>query len=361
MASFDNLRVLITGACGVTSRAVVRSLRMSEEFATSAFIGTDTCENTYGLYEGLYEKIYKVPHTHHASYSTMMIAILEKERIDVAIIIPELEVLTWAKQLFPVKYVVPPLAFCENSINKATLYKNLEGTGWIPRYAIVSREQLLQGNTDKFNQEYPLWIRDFSSGSTSGKGALKVQNAEELKAWVILNPAIDQFMLTEFLEGGNFACHLLYHHGTLKKIACYERLVYFMGRVAPSGVTGNIAKGKLINQPALVEVATQAIQKICTDYNIEMNGIVAVDMKADKEGKPFITEINIRHVAATSAFASAGFNLAAYQLLLVLGKEDLLSNELERKFPPDNLLLRDIDGIPTWVASHQEPELGSFI
>lgn len=361
MANFDSLRILITGACGVTSRSVVRSLRMSQEFSQSVLIGTDTCENTYGLYEGLYAKIYKVSHTNQDSYQQEMESIIQQEQIDVAIIIPELEVLTWARISFPVRYVVPPLAFCEQSINKAILYKNLEGSGLIPTYDIVSRELLLAGNTGALQDQYPMWIRDFSSGSTSGKGALKVHHADELKAWVVLNPMIDQFMLTAFLGGGNYACHLLYHHGELKKVACYERLVYFMGRVAPSGVTGNIAKGRLLNHPALVDAAKKAIDKICSDQNVIMNGIVAVDMKANDDGQPFITEINIRHVAATSAFASAGFNLAAYQLLLALDREDLLSPELEKEFPKDNLLLRDIDGTPRWVASHRELNLGESI
>jgi hypothetical protein len=56
-------------------------------------------------------------------------------------------------------------------------------------------------------------------------------------------------MASEFLPGRNLACLLLFHAGRLIKLGCYERLVYFMGHTALSGVTGNIAQGRLINDP----------------------------------------------------------------------------------------------------------------
>ncbi len=47
------MRILITGACGVTPRAIARSLGMSELLRDASLIGTDRGGNWYGFYEGL--------------------------------------------------------------------------------------------------------------------------------------------------------------------------------------------------------------------------------------------------------------------------------------------------------------------
>jgi hypothetical protein len=355
-----NLRILITGACGVTSRAVIRSLKQSINFSEATYIGTDICENIYGLYEGLFNKIYKVPHSNHADYKNIMNSIISKEQIDVAIIIPELEVIEWATNIYPVKYLVPHKDFCMNVINKGLLYETLKNTGLVPKFEILKKDDILNNHLGNFSA-YPLWVRDFSSGSTSGKGALKVDSIEELQAWIIINRNIDKFMIAKFLSGGNYACHLLYHNNEIVKIASYERLVYFMAKVVPSGISGNIAQGRLINNREIVEVSKKAIEFICKKNNCIMNGIVAVDLKADKNNQPYVTEINIRHVAATSAFAAAGVNLAEYQLLLALDKKDLIEKDIEKQFPQTNRILRDIDGLPIWVANYKELYVGDSI
>jgi len=354
------MNILITGACGVTSRSVLRSLKQSSVFWDATFIGTDTCENTYGLYEKLYTKIYKVPRFDAPDYIKIISDIIIREEIEVAIIISELEVLEWAKHRFPTKYVVPPLEFCQHSINKATLYSILENSGMVPKFEILHRDEIQKGNIGKPNT-YPLWIRDFSSGSTSGKGALEIKSIDEAQAWITINSNIDRFMITEYLSGGNYACHLLYHNNKLIKTGSYERLEYFMKRVSPSGITGNISKGRLINNKKITEVATRAITLICKKINVQMNGIVAVDLKADNDGNPYITEINIRHVAATFAFASAGFNLAEYQLLLAINKPELLDTSIEKEYPVNNMILRDIDGLPIWIENYREPAIGEAI
>ena len=41
------------------SRAI-KKIRLSEKYKDSILIGTDICDNTYGLYEGIFEKIWRV-------------------------------------------------------------------------------------------------------------------------------------------------------------------------------------------------------------------------------------------------------------------------------------------------------------
>ena len=167
-------------------------------------------------------------------------------------------------------------------------------------------------------------------------------------------------MLSEYLPGRNFACHLLYDRGKIVKIACYERTEYFMARTAMSGITGNISKGRLINDDRLVIAANKAVQVILQKTNETMHGIVAVDFCESTDDKPMITEINLRHVAATYSFAAAGFNLSEAQLLLTLGRREELGPE-EATYPERNMILRDIDGAPIWLSDYKELAVGDCV
>lgn len=342
------LKILVTGACGVTSRSVVRSLLMSKKFSGCRFIGTDIGDNLYGFYEKLYERIYKVPHVSSREYRTTIERVIKEEQIDAAVVIPELEVVFWSLHQFPIPYLVPPPKFSESIVSKRSLYDMLNGTGLIPAYLIASRKQI---HNSEFHNPlgYPCWVRDFARGSTSARGAFMASSLEQLTAWIAINQGTEDFMLSEFLPGRNYACHLLYNHGALLKVGIYERLEYFMNKVAVSGITGNISRGRLVNNQAVKANAVKAVEIISENNRETMHGLIAVDLRADHKGNPLITEINIRHVACTSAFASAGFNLSEYQMLCTLKRADEIDSEVEKIYPEDNLILRDIDGPPIWI------------
>jgi carbamoylphosphate synthase large subunit len=351
------MNILITGACGVTSRAIVRSLKVSPKFKQCHFLGTDICENVYGIFEGLYDRIYKVPSSSSPNYREKIEQIIQKEYVDAAIITPEPEVLYWAENPLDVSVIVPPPKFCRIAINKSKLYKSINGTDLIPNYDIISKNDLLIGNLGAFNK-YPIWVRDFSEGTTSGKGAFKVNNQRELEAWIILNQNIERYLVSEFLPGNNYACHLLYCEGKLLRVASYERLVYFMGHTVMSGISGNISRGRLINNSIVRNVAEESVDAICKITGETMHGLVTIDMKCNDRGKPMVTEINLRHVAATSAFASAGCYIAQDQLLCALGKAADVSAPIEVQYPPNNMILRDIDGTPIWLSDYAPLKIG---
>ena len=351
------MRVLITGACGVTSRAVARSLRIGRSFPDLYLVGTDICENPYGLYEGLFDRIYRVPRVTDSRYGALMSELCRQEQLEAAIVIPELEVLYWSERGFPIPACLPPADFCQIAVSKRRLYEALAGTGLVPAFRICSRAELAEEPLRSWNA-FPCWVRDFSEGTACGKGSLLAHNADEIRAWATLNSGIDHFMLSDYLPGRNFACHLLYGHGRVVKIASYERTEYFMARTAVSGVTGNISKGRLVNDARLPTAAKQAVASVLKQNGEVMHGIVAVDFREARDGEPLITEINLRHVAATYSFAAAGFNLAEAQLLLTLGRVDEVG-PVETTFPEHNIILRDIDGQAIWVADYKELPVGS--
>ena len=165
-------------------------------------------------------------------------------------------------------------------------------------------------------------------------------------------------MVSEFLPGRNIACLLLYHRGHLVKMGCYERLEYFMAKTVLSGISGNISQGRLINDSAATKVAMRAVDELCRHSGDTMHGLVTVDMRTDASDAPMVTEINLRQVAAASAFAEvAGANIAEAQLLATF--EDLDSiGPVEVKFPSGNRLFRDIDGLPVFVDTYRPLGMG---
>ncbi|MBD5226360.1 MAG: hypothetical protein HDS68_10450 [Bacteroidales bacterium] len=352
----DKINVLVTGACGVTSRSVVRALNKSEFFKNRCnFIGTDVCYNLYGIYEGLYSKVYKVPGYNAPEYREIMQRIIDENNIEYAVIIPEPEVLYWSEHPFNVKFHRIPPKFAKSVLSKFSLYSLLEGTGLTPRFQLVPKNV----TPDSIHLTFPMWIRDYSEGTTSGMGSFMPKNFEQLSAWLKINEHVDTFMLSEYLPGRNLACFLLYDNGKLLKYGVAERQTYLMAKVAVSRITGNTSQGKLLNDTRVLDVARRAVEKICERTGETMNGLVVVDLKEDANGLPMVTEINIRHVAFTSSFANGGLNFAETQFLLLTGQPEKISEELTLEFPEDNLILRDVDGLPIYLSHFKDAEIGA--
>lgn len=154
-------RILITGACGVTSRSVVRSLNKSDYFANRCeFIGTDICYNLYGVYEGLYKKVYKVPGIKDSTYRSVMQRIIDENHIEYAIIMPEPEVLYWSVNPFDINFLRIPPIFAKFVLSKLNLYRLLQKTGLTPKFQLVDKK-LIQNSLNCVKLDYPMWIRDY--------------------------------------------------------------------------------------------------------------------------------------------------------------------------------------------------------
>lgn len=353
-----NYRILVTGACGVTSRSVVRALQKSEIFRDRCvFIGTDICNLVYAPYEGLYKKVYYVPPFNDSSYTETMNRIIKENDIEYAIVIPEPEALFWSDHPFPCKFMRIPPKFGHEVLSKRKLYENLVGTGLTPNFQVVDKDALFADESN-VKISYPLWIRDYSEGTTSGRGSFLADNYKHLKSWVEINDKVDTFMLAEYLPGRNLACFLSYDNGELLQYGVAERVQYVMSKVAISGVTGNTSFGRLLNDNKVFEIALAGVNKILEITGETMNGLVVVDLKEDENATPLITEINLRHVAFTSTFANAGLNFCETQMLCLTNQKDMIEIKGTKIFPENNAMLRDVDGLPIYLENFQMPNKG---
>jgi carbamoyl-phosphate synthase large subunit len=148
---------------------------------------------------------------------------------------------------------------------------------------------------------------------------------------------------------------MLFLDDELLKFACAERIKYFAGHLVLSGITGNTCEGRLINDERVRETAEKCLRLLGKKTGETLRGVLTVDLRESRDGTLLVTEVNLRHVAFTSAFAAGGANMAEAQLLATMG----LTDKIDRKeviFPSENLFLRDIDGLPLWVENWQDPK-----
>lgn len=354
------MKILITGACAVSARSVLRSLKMSKIFGDSEFIGWDACTLLYGVYAGAFNRLYKVPNVSSPDYEKVTREVLEKERPDAVIFVPEVEVVYWSQREIGIPCLLPPPGFSQLAISKERVFEALKETDLVPKHFSATASSIKQ---DGFVNSlgFPVWIRDGGAGTASAKGAFKAQSHEDLKAWCQINSGIEQFQLSEFLPGSNYGCFCLFKNGRLVKMCQAERIEYIMAKVAVSGITGNTSRGRLLNNPDIKKVALEVIDRLCKKTGEVMNGLVVVDMKCREDGYPVATEINLRHVAFSSMFASAGFNVSEYQLLLALNRDNEISPEVARDYPEGNLMLRDVDGEPIYVEKPMTLKMGECV
>lgn len=349
----SNKKILISGAGGVTGRAIIRSLRESVKYRNSRIIGTDIFENLYGLHNKYTDILYKVPKSSDPKYRSSFESIVDKERPDAIIISTELEALFWSdKELDNSK--LPSFEITSFLASKGSLYEHLANTDLIPKSMVLSEKDfnsLLDiKETDFKNQD--IWIRSFDLGSTSAKGASKISTRSDFDTWKGLNPETKEILVSELLPGRNFAHNLLIDNGEIIANAIYERLEYFGAKNIPSGISGNISKGKIINPEYLLPFSRRLVNFTNSIYgNENFNGLITIDYKEDFNKLPKITEVNLRHTAATHAFALAGINMAELQVDHILGNPININHP---EIPEDNMFFRDIDGIPWYTEDINE-------
>lgn len=342
-------KILVTGVGGPTPRSFVRAVKNfggndAEQFR---FIGADCNPLAYGLYDKtLFETCYLVPRATEDDYWPSINEIIGKENISGAIVLPEVEVLEWAKSASnlnrELKVHLPDYHLANTLVNKHRLHEILEDTSWVPKFRKVDPDNY---DYKKLSDEVGdvFWIR--STEGSSGLGSLKIESESALSQWISINEGVKEFIATEYLPGRNMACKMLYFDGALARTACAERVHYIMAKVAPSGITGNTSFGRLINEPGLVKISEETLEFISAEIDSQLNGIFTVDFKEDMNGVPKITEINIRHVAFTSSIAAGGANLPM-DTLAHLFNGPLTPRRVDYTYDNGLIFLRDVDSLP---------------
>lgn len=343
------MNILITGVGGPTPRSFARAIKEIGSLNSAKLFGTDINRYAIGLYQHpLFEQCFLTPRSSDPGYWEFTEQLISKYAIDIAVILPEAEVLVWSRRQatgsLPCKALIPNIILAETLIDKAALVQLLESHGLVPASVDVNpNNPHLQSNIEE-KLSYPFWVR--SATGSSGLGAFKVQSYKDLQNWIDINPEVTNFLASEYLPGRNLACKLLYYEGQLIRAACAERVNYIMAKTSPSGITGNTSFGRLLNDKAVFETGRKAMEIVFEKTMAPKHGFFTVDLKEDATGRPFLTEINVRHVAFTSAFAAGGANFCEDTIRLLNNDLTFDRNFNLYHFEEGLIFLRDVDAEP---------------
>ncbi|MCF6222653.1 MAG: hypothetical protein L3J34_02880 [Flavobacteriaceae bacterium] len=355
------MKILITGVGGPTPRSFAIALKKYSRYKKFEFIATDINPLSIGLYQKeLFQKSYVIPRASDPDYWKVIEQVIKENDIEFAVILPELEVMEWSKRqdqnTLPCKVLLPNHKMSELLVDKAKMTELLKDLDIVPKSVAFKRDESnLKKISDKLG--YPYWVR--SSSGTSGLGSLKIEDENSLKNWIHINPEVHDFLASKFLSGRNLACKMLYYDGKLLRAAIGERVNYIMAKVAPSGITGNTSFGRLLNEPSIFEEAKRAMEYMFEHTGANQHGFFTVDFKEDENGKPYITEVNVRHVAFTQCFAAGGANFAEDTMRLLDNDSDFDRSFKLYEFEKDLIFLRDVDSLPILMKEKDLLGMGS--
>ena len=348
------MKILITGVGGPTPRSFAQALIKYSRYAHYELVATDCDPYAIGLYmPSLFNQSYVIPKATDPDYWSVIEEIIANEQIEYAAVMPELEVLEWAKRSIdnrlPCKVILPDYNLATHLVDKALLTGILEPHGLAPASFVITREEV--NEKEAFKLPYPFWIR--SATGSSGRGALKINSLSELRNWMEISSSVKKFLASEYLPGRNLSCQMLYHHGSLIRSAVAERIKYIMSKTAPSGISGNTSYGRLINDSDVFHVAEKAMEIMMEKRNSRKHGFFTVDLKEDKDGHPKVTEVNIRHVAYTQCYAAGGANFPE-DMMRLLHNDPTFDRAFKLyEFEPDMIFLRDVDEQPIIMKESQ--------
>ncbi len=313
-------RILVTGAGGSAAFNFITSLRLAKE--KFYIVGTDV--KPFFLELSDCQKKYIIPPVSSNLYLSKLNAIIKKERIDFVHPQPDPEVLFLSRNREKVaaNLFLPDKQTIEYCQNKIGLIKLLESNG-VPTgetYEVLSFLELKRNIKKLFLRNKKVWVRAIRGAGS--KASLPVATFEQAKAWIsywkqMKGLDIDEFMISEFLPGKEFAFQSIWNRGKLITSQARERIEYIFGNLTPSGQTSSPSVAKTVWRKDVNAISTKAI--LAVDKNA--TGVFCVDLKENKKGIPCITEINAGRFFTTSNFlAAAGINMPYFYLKLAFGE-----------------------------------------
>lgn len=347
--------ILLTGIGGLTPRSIAKNIR--ELHPDYRLIGCDSDKKAVGFFmPGLLDEHYVAPGCEDQNYFPWMERLIEERHIDYAFVQPESECIEWAEyyekhEKYPCPVFIGSRTLSEALRNKGIMADLLKGTKFIPKTIIVSQENPCFEEVEK-EIGYPCWIR--ATQGTGGFASLRLDDINSYKSWLFINSSIQEFTVSEFLEGRHLANQMLYYKGEYVKGAALECVEYVMANAAPSHVTGNTHFARFLNEDRINKFCDDCIQYLEKKLDISAHGILSFDLKEDKYGNLKVTEVNIRHMAYTGVMAQVGFNLIEDTIRIMEdGNCDSVVRAPYYHYDKPYIFLRDVDVEPIVLEGEQ--------
>lgn len=347
------MNILITGIGGPTPRSIAKAIQTSNP--EYRLIGIDANPKALGFFmPGIVHTWYVAPRMDNPSYWPFIHDLIKNEKIDLAFVQPEIEVIGWGNYFnehgsFPCPVFIPPVELATVLMDKSIMADVLENTSYIPRTIKITQANPRFEDVEKVIG-FPCWIR--ATKGSGGLGSLKLTDISSYKSWLFINSEINEFTVSEFLTGRHLATQMLYFNDEYIKGASLECAEYVMASIAPSKVTGNTSFGRFLNEDPILEFCDDCVKYICKKLDLKAHGVLSFDLKEDSDGNLKVTEINIRHMAYTGVMAGVGFDLMADTIRLILdGNADNIERQPLFRYDKPYIFLRDVDTEPVILDS----------
>lgn len=316
-------RILVTGAGGSPAFNYIKSLRENPKKEKFYIVGID--KNKFHLELTDSDSKYLIPNKFNSKndYLKFINKIIVKEKIDFIHCQPEEDVLFFSesKRKLKAKSFLPKLStikVCQNKaeFNYALKKKNIS----VPEaYHLKSKRDLKKSVGMILKNNNKVWIRAIKGAGS--RAAIPIVEYDQAKMWInywtkMKGLKYDDFMVSEFLPGKEYAFQSVWLEGKLLMSQARERVEYLFGNLFVSGQSSSPSVAVTVNNEKVNSMSYQAIKAIDEDAT----GVFCVDLKTDKNGRVLITEINAGRFFTTSYFFSkAGCNMPYYYTKLGLG------------------------------------------
>lgn len=302
-------RVLVTFAGGRLALGISRALRAAPE--PVHLIGVDSAP--YHLHQAEADELHLVPRATEPDYINVLCDVAMESKAD--FIWPmhdaEVERVSEAANSLPARTWLPPASVVRLCQDKMASSLRMKQAGVpVPEGVFIETPEDLEKAFDVCGGE--IWLR--ANSGTGGAGALRTSDIGQAVMWLDLHSGWHRFMAAEVLPGPNdLSWEAVWKDGKLIAAQAKTRLVRGNTGISISGVMGR-AVIQHDAPPEVREVASRAVRALVP----EPDGIFRVDMMADADGTPNVTEVDAGRFGSTgvSYWHRFGFNFP-YQALRI--------------------------------------------
>jgi carbamoyl-phosphate synthase large subunit len=205
-----------------------------------------------------------------------------------------------------------------------------------------------------------MWVR--AKSGAGSKHALPVTSFSQALNWadyLIDNGKADSyndFIISPFLPGREFAVQLLYINGLLVHAQQRERLEHHFAKQMVSGQSSTPSVAVTSMERSVYAEAFEVVQNVSRELDVKPNGIYGVDIRMDENENPVVTEVNYgRYFTTSNFFATFSVNTPVDELQYAIS--GIIPSEKVNKIRPGLYWVRSLDSKPVWYTVEDLEEL----
>ncbi|MGW6054365.1 ATP-grasp domain-containing protein [Streptomyces sp. NPDC055189] len=294
-------RVLVTGAGGPSGVCFLRALEgRAERYAA------DIDPNGAGLY--LVPRAYRLllPPGDAPHFAQAVLALCRRYAVDVLVptVDVELVVLSRAADAFAeagVRVLVPSMPALQSCLDKWRLAEACEGAVRLPVTRLLAPGRDQAGIDGGFAGGFPAMAKP-RTGSGS-RGITLVEGEGDLARL----PQDGSYLLQELLPGTEYSVDVLTDTA--------GRVVAAVPRARDKTDSGIVVAGRILHAPHLSALAEDTVRAL------GLRGVLNVQVREDRDGKPALLEVNPRPPGGLSLTVAAGVDMPGWAVASLLGAE----------------------------------------